>query len=752
MFLRSKSINILVRYGCFGLALLWYMGSAGAVTQGTESETKKANCKNYEIVSLGQQQRNLKLKCGYFGAMWHSNAGSHYKWCYASPLESSKNVLADEQIKLRKEMLASCAKKESVKTICKRYARAVVTAIKQNRKRRCGDVQRHTAWSASYSTQLKFCAGISGKKVSTWNWVAQQLFYHRALLARCSACQHYAKRSVAQYKTAQQKKCGYGPNDRWNGDIKRHFRVCSQWYGDPRHKAKDWNNYSKIMQRGLLKFKKDLLIRKRQVHVCRTKKTYQVCLKSTNNHYVVSLGDKLNVRADRKACKGWEIHTLVDVNGGTLNHGDAIYIRTAHKHYWSAQPSGILQANRTEPWTWEQFRIYKVSGKGRIANGTKIAIKSAHKRWLAAYQGGGQHVLINRTKRSSWETFTLRFVGAGTTAKSKRAMVAGVFSPRRGAEVFFRGQDGFLRYSYVHGGRRGLDTRTFRRGGKVQGGTSAVYSPRLRHAQVFYRGVDGYLHHFFFGRGWGHEVRAFRQGGKIQGAISSLYAPQRKRSEVFVVARNGDLQYYYFAGGRWRLDKSTFRQGGKVKGAVSATYASHRRHAEVFFRGRNNRLRYFFLHNGRWMMDANTFRNAPVTGTLSAIYHKKHRHSEVFFRGKGGYLNRYYFHRGWHFDHKSFRGAGRVSGDISVVYDAKRGQPSGFFRGADGYLRFFYMSGGRWRISSRSFRRGAKVKGKISAVYSKTSKHPEVFYQGDDGRVHFFSVRRGGWALQVFPW
>ena len=136
VFLRSKSINILVRYGCFGLALLWYMGSAGAVTQGTESETKKANCKNYEIVSLGQQQRNLKLKCGYFGAMWQSNAGSHYKWCYASPLESSKNVLADEQIKLRKEMLASCAKKESVKTICKRYARAVVTAIKQNRKRR----------------------------------------------------------------------------------------------------------------------------------------------------------------------------------------------------------------------------------------------------------------------------------------------------------------------------------------------------------------------------------------------------------------------------------------------------------------------------------------------------------------------------------------------------------------------------------------------------------------------------------------
>ncbi len=66
-----------------------------------------------------------------------------------------------------------------------------------------------------------------------------------------------------------------------------------------------------------------------------------VCIKAYNNrHYVVSESNKKTVNANRPHCKAWERHTIIDLNGGRLQHGDRVAVRTHWKRYWSAQPNG----------------------------------------------------------------------------------------------------------------------------------------------------------------------------------------------------------------------------------------------------------------------------------------------------------------------------------------------------------------------------------------------------------------------------
>jgi hypothetical protein len=40
-----------------------------------------ANCDWYVKTSLEQQQRNLKLKCGFSGTEWSADKAAHERWC-----------------------------------------------------------------------------------------------------------------------------------------------------------------------------------------------------------------------------------------------------------------------------------------------------------------------------------------------------------------------------------------------------------------------------------------------------------------------------------------------------------------------------------------------------------------------------------------------------------------------------------------------------------------------------------------------
>lgn len=65
-----------------------------------------ANCDWYVKTSLEQQQRNLKLKCGFSGAEWSADKGAHATWCASVSPDTSRSTAQK-----REGDLAKCSAK-----------------------------------------------------------------------------------------------------------------------------------------------------------------------------------------------------------------------------------------------------------------------------------------------------------------------------------------------------------------------------------------------------------------------------------------------------------------------------------------------------------------------------------------------------------------------------------------------------------------------------------------------------------------
>ncbi|HWK37955.1 MAG TPA: hypothetical protein VNR88_03485 [Hyphomicrobium sp.] len=65
-----------------------------------------ASCDWYVKTSLEQQQRNLKLKCGFGGAEWSADKAAHTAWCASVSPDTSRSTAQK-----READLAACAAK-----------------------------------------------------------------------------------------------------------------------------------------------------------------------------------------------------------------------------------------------------------------------------------------------------------------------------------------------------------------------------------------------------------------------------------------------------------------------------------------------------------------------------------------------------------------------------------------------------------------------------------------------------------------
>src|SRR4051812_24834716 len=65
-----------------------------------------ANCDWYVRTALEQQQRNLKLKCGFAGAEWSIDKGAHAAWCASVGPDVSRS-----SAQKREAALTQCAAK-----------------------------------------------------------------------------------------------------------------------------------------------------------------------------------------------------------------------------------------------------------------------------------------------------------------------------------------------------------------------------------------------------------------------------------------------------------------------------------------------------------------------------------------------------------------------------------------------------------------------------------------------------------------
>lgn len=115
------------------------------------------------------------------------------------------------------------------------------------------------------------------------------------------------------------------------------------------------------------------------------------------------------VVATATAAQAWETFSLDDLNGGTLNSGDRVTIRTGGGRYFRAVNGGgaALDATASAAQGWETFTIVKSSGSGEIKNGDVVALRSSTGRYVRAVNGGGAAVDAQGAAISTWEQLTI---------------------------------------------------------------------------------------------------------------------------------------------------------------------------------------------------------------------------------------------------------------------------------------------------------------------------------------------------------
>ncbi|GET40719.1 C39 family peptidase [Microseira wollei] len=130
-----------------------------------------------------------------------------------------------------------------------------------------------------------------------------------------------------------------------------------------------------------------------------------------NKYVVAEGGGGSTVNANRDVAGPWENFTLIDLNGGSLNNGDVVNIRSQNGSYVVAEGSGggVVNANRRAAGPWEEFQVIKVNGSGQIRSGDSLALRAKNGQYVVAEGGGGANVNANRNAIGPWEKFIINF-------------------------------------------------------------------------------------------------------------------------------------------------------------------------------------------------------------------------------------------------------------------------------------------------------------------------------------------------------
>jgi hypothetical protein len=191
------------------------------------------------------------------------------------------------------------------------------------------------------------------------------------------------------------------------------------------------------------------------------KGSLQGCLLSNAGYYLSADHDQKTIRADKRECGPWERFEFVDRNGGTLDSGDEVLIRSPRGRYLSAQDWGGLEADRVWDQAWERFEMVRTVGSGRILDSQYVAFRStAHNKWMVAEKGGipGQPMNVNRDARGPWETYVLKLTGVTGGGRTPSGQDVDLFetfkplpegTPPKAAGILYAIQARYL-YAYVH--------------------------------------------------------------------------------------------------------------------------------------------------------------------------------------------------------------------------------------------------------------------------------------------------------------
>ncbi len=134
-----------------------------------------------------------------------------------------------------------------------------------------------------------------------------------------------------------------------------------------------------------------------------------VQLRAWNGQWVVAEGGGGGaVNANRSGAGVWETFGLLDLNGGSLSHGDPVALR-AHDgaHFLGTPGGGALDARATSAGAAQAFVVERLAGAGPLRDGDQVGLRASDGRYLVAEGGGGGVVNANRSGVGPWETFRL---------------------------------------------------------------------------------------------------------------------------------------------------------------------------------------------------------------------------------------------------------------------------------------------------------------------------------------------------------
>ena len=140
-----------------------------------------------------------------------------------------------------------------------------------------------------------------------------------------------------------------------------------------------------------------------------------ISLQAHNGQWVVAENNGGgDVNANRDAVGAWETFDLWDINGGSLESGDQVYIWAGGFYCFGAVDGGgswlnaSYGSNCTSTPTATRLTIIKIGGGGVLSDFDQIALQTFNGHYVVAEGGGGSYVAANRTAIGPWETFTLR--------------------------------------------------------------------------------------------------------------------------------------------------------------------------------------------------------------------------------------------------------------------------------------------------------------------------------------------------------
>ncbi len=159
------------------------------------------------------------------------------------------------------------------------------------------------------------------------------------------------------------------------------------------------------------------------------------------------------VTATATSVQAWEKFSLDDINGGSLQSGDTVFISAGTGQYFQAANGGgsSLNAASANRQGWETFRIVKKSGTGTIANGDVVGLQTVTTgHWVSAENGGGGTVFAYGGALGDWESLTISGLSTSTPPSTQRPRVVGYLPNWNGSYASWVGKVDFNKLTHVN--------------------------------------------------------------------------------------------------------------------------------------------------------------------------------------------------------------------------------------------------------------------------------------------------------------